>query len=385
MPSFKDLPLSPPLQLALEKMGFEELTEVQDKCILPMLEKKDIIAKAPTGTGKTCAFGVPIIERLSGEEKKPVALVLCPTRELCQQIVQELRALAAFKPKVHITAIYGGQPIQKQIAALSMPNQVIVATPGRLKDHLARRTVDLREVEVAVLDEADEMLNMGFYKDVVGILNQLPRRNQVSMFSATISREVMDIGWLYQRDPVEVTVQPVAQNEPKITQFCIESTGRQRLWDIMALVRQNNYKRAMIFCNTKYTTQSLCDQLRENGFTADCLHGDMLQAARNRIMDQFRKGEIDILVATDVAARGIDVSDVEVVFNYELPNENEYYTHRIGRTGRAKREGTSYVFFSPSEKIRLRNVMRYTRSTPTALKLNEQGQYEEDPEFNLNS
>ena len=386
MANYDTLPLSAELQRAIAQMGFTQMTEVQEKAIPLMMEGKEVTAKAPTGTGKTCAFGVPIVEKLSGEETKPAALILCPTRELCQQIVEELRALALFKPGIHIAAIYGGQPIEKQIKRLKEAvHQIIVATPGRLKDHMNRKTLDMRQVETVVLDEADEMLDMGFYKDVVSILDRLPAKKQVCMFSATISREVMDIGWLYQREPEEITVQPVKDSEPRITQYCIESTGRQRLWDIMTLIEQKNYRRAMIFCNTKYTTQSICDQIREKGYRANCLHGDMIQSARNRIMEQFRAGEFDILVATDVAARGIDISDVEVVFNYEMPNENEYYTHRIGRTGRAKREGTSYLLFSPNEKIRLRNLIRHTRNTVTALKLSADGEYVQDTAFDLNS
>ncbi len=374
---YKELSLSKEVQQAIEKMGFTTLTEVQEKAIPLMLAGKEVTAKAPTGTGKTCAFGVPIVERLNAGVQKPMALVLCPTRELCLQIVDELSALCAFKPGLSVVALYGGQPIAKQINALKTPQQIVVATPGRLKDHMQRRTLDLRCVETVVLDEADEMLDMGFYKDVVGILEKLPAKKQVCMFSATISREVMDIGWLYQKEPEEITVEPLQESEPQITQYCIESTGRQRFWDLTTLIRKNGYRRAMVFCNTKYATQSLCDQLRTGGFNADCLHGDMPQQNRNKIMEKFRKGEINILVSTDVAARGIDVPEVEAVFNFELPNENEYYTHRIGRTGRAQREGVSYVLYSKSELARLRNVLKYTRSAVIPLRLNAQGNYEE--------
>lgn len=373
MADYQTLTLSPELHKAVQQMGFTEMTEIQEKAIPVMLEGRDIIAKAPTGTGKTCAFGIPLIEGTDPRKKCVQGLVLCPTRELCTQIAGDLCQLAKFKEGLQVVSLYGGQPIAKQISALRRSPQVVVATPGRLLDHLNRRTLRLDGVTVAVLDEADEMLDMGFMKDVRKILDGLKNRRQMVMFSATISREVMDISWLYQRDEVEITVKPVEESEPKITQFSMLSTGSRKLEDLCTILRLKGYRRAIIFCNTKYTTGRLSEQLRERGFGAECLHGDMRQQERNQMMAAFKAGRIAVLVSTDVAARGIDVSDVDVVFNYEVPLENEYYLHRIGRTGRARREGDSYVFFSEEERKHLNEIIRYTRSNVTQLRFDENG------------
>lgn len=374
MALYSELNLSEELLKAVERMGFTEMTEIQEKAIPVMLAGHEIIAKAPTGTGKTCAFGIPIIEKINPADAFVQAVILCPTRELSTQICEELRQLAHFKPEIKIVAVYGGQPIDKQITALKHGAQIVVATPGRMLDHMHRRTINLSRAGIAVLDEADEMLDMGFYKDVCKILDKLPKEKQMVMFSATISREVMDIGWIYQRDTVELTVEPVQDNEPKITQYMIQSVGRQKFADLVYIMQSNQYRKAIIFCNTKYTTTSLSDQLREKGFNSDCLNGDMRQSERNKIMSDFKAGTLDVLVATDVAARGIDVTDVDAVFNFEIPMENEYYTHRIGRTGRAKKEGTSYIFYSKEELPRLSNIIRYTRSNVVELAFNSDGE-----------
>ena len=374
MANYSDFNLSEETLKAVEKMGFTEPTEIQEKAIPVMMEGREIIAKAPTGTGKTSAFGIPIVEKVDQSDPAVQAVVLCPTRELAVQIVEELRQLAAFRPELKVVAVYGGQPIDKQINALKRGAQVVVATPGRMLDHMHRRTINLSKVKIAVLDEADEMLDMGFYRDVCRILDRLPKERQMVMFSATISREVMDIGWLYQRDNVELTVEPVRDNEPKITQYLLESVGRQKLADLCYILKSNDYHRCIIFCNTKYATQSLCGQLQDRGFNSDCLHGDLRQSDRNRIMAAFRDGQVEMLVATDVAARGIDVTDVDAVFNYEIPLENEYYTHRIGRTGRAKKEGVSYTFYGEDDLKRLRNIIKYSRSHATLLEFNEEGE-----------
>lgn len=374
MALYSELNLSEELLKAVERMGFTEMTEIQEKAIPVMMQGREIIAKAPTGTGKTCAFGIPIIEKIDQGNASVQAIVLCPTRELSTQICEELRQLAHYKPEIKIIAVYGGQPIDKQIKALRRGAQIVVATPGRMLDHLHRKTVNLSKVKIAVLDEADEMLDMGFYKDVCKILDRLPKDKQMVMFSATISREVMDIGWIYQRDTVELTVEPVQESEPKITQYMIRSVGRQKFADLVYIMQSNDYHKAIIFCNTKYTTTSLSEQLRKHGFNCECLNGDMRQSERNKIMADFKAGGIDVLVATDVAARGIDVTDVDAVFNFEIPLENEYYTHRIGRTGRAKKEGTSYTFYSDDDLPRLRNIIRYTRSNVVELEFDQSGE-----------
>ncbi len=370
---YQDMDLSPEVMQAVERMGFVHPTEIQEKAIPVMMEGREIIAKAPTGTGKTCAFGIPIVEKVDPASPELQALVLCPTRELCTQITDDLRNLAHFKPELKIVSVYGGDPINKQIAALKGKPQVVVATPGRLLDHMQRRTLNLNKTRIAVLDEADEMLDMGFFKDVRKILDRLPKDKQMVMFSATISREVMDIGWLYQMDPVELTVLPVEESKPKITQYCLQTTGRQKLRDLCNLLTKLDYRRVLIFCNTKYATQSLCGQLQDRGIPAECLHGDMLQGARNKIMAKFKAGEIDVLIATDVAARGIDVTGVDAVFNFEMPQDNTSYLHRIGRTGRAQREGASYLFYGPDEKSRLYNLVHYTRSVVQPIEMNEEG------------
>ena len=360
---YAELNVSPEIRRAVEAMGFTEMTEVQEKAIPLMMAGHDMIAKAPTGTGKTCAFGIPVIERIQKEKKVPQAVILAPTRELAQQIAAELQNLCQFLPEVRIACLYGGANMQRQAEKLQKGCQIIVATPGRLMDHYKRRTIDVSAVETVVLDEADEMLNMGFYKDVRHIIDLMKNRKSLSMFSATISREVMDIGWLYQHDAAEVTVQPKLESMPKIAQYKLLTTNRDKLGDLAQLVIGEGYKRVMVFCNTKFTTATLCNQLARLNFSVDCLHGDLSQAERNRIMTRFREGQIAMLVATDVAARGIDVSDVDAVINYDVPGDNEHYTHRIGRTGRAKKEGVSYLFYVPEEKKRVQELLRLTRNT----------------------
>ena len=364
---YAELNVSPEIRRAVEAMGFTEMTEVQEKAIPLMMAGHDMIAKAPAGTGKTCAFGIPVIERIQKEKKVPQAVILAPTRELAQQIAAELQNLCQFMPEVRIACLYGGANMQRQAEKLQKGCQIIVATPGRLMDHYKRRTIDVSAVETVVLDEADEMLNMGFYKDVRHIIDLMKNRKSLSMFSATISREVMDIGWLYQHDAAEVTVQPKLESMPKIAQYKLLTTNRDKLGDLAQLVIGEGYKRVMVFCNTKFTTAPLCNQLARLNFSVDCLHGDLSQAERNRIMTRFREGQIAMLVATDVAARGIDVSDVDAVVNYDVPSENEHYTHRIGRTGRAKREGSSYLFYTKEEQRRVEDLLRLTGNTEDCL------------------
>ena len=369
--NYSELNVPEQIHKAVERMGFTEMTEVQEKAIPPMMEGKDIIAKAPTGTGKTCAFGIPLILGLDQSRNYPQAVVMAPTRELAQQITEDLQDLAHFYPDIRVVAVYGGANIQKQIEKLKKGAQIVVATPGRLQDHMNRRTVDLSHVTTVVLDEADEMLNMGFYKDVRKILDQIKSRQRLAMFSATISREVMDIGWLYQRDAEEITVQPVEDSAPRIDQYLVLTTGRNKLADMAEIIVQKGYKRVMVFCNQKYTTAMLANQMARLNFVVDCLHGDLSQAERNKIMGEFKAGNIAELVATDEAARGIDVSEVDAVFNYDVPDSNEYYTHRIGRTGRAKHTGEAYVLYTKEEHKRVRDMLRYTRNTATPIAFDE--------------
>ena len=369
---YKDLAgVRPEILQAVERMGFTEMTEVQEKTIPVMMAGHDVIAKAPTGTGKTCAFGIPIIERIDPARPLPQAVILAPTRELAQQIAGDLQDLTHFLPDVRTVCVYGGADMQKQANRLKKGCQIVVATPGRLMDHMRHKSIDVSAVTSVVLDEADEMLNMGFYKDVRKIIDAMKARKSLCMFSATISREVMDIGWLYQRDAEEIIVQPVQASQPKITQYTLCTTGRSKLADLAQIIISGGYKRVMVFCNTKFTTATLTNQLARLNFVTDCLHGDLSQGERNKIMAAFREGKIAVLVATDVAARGIDVEDVDAVINYEVPSSNEYYTHRIGRTGRAKKEGVSYLLYDASEKKRVDELLRLTRSKATPVHWDE--------------
>ena len=330
---FSELSIRPELIRATQAMGFTEMTEIQQKAIPLMLDGHDMIAKAPTGTGKTVAFGIPILSAVDVTRQKPQAVILSPTRELAQQIAADLEALAQYMQGVRIVCVYGGAGLEKQQKQLKAGCQIVVATPGRLMDHYRHHAIDLSGVETVVLDEADEMLNMGFYKDVRHIIDLMKNRRSLSMFSATISREVLDIGWLYQKNAAEVDVQPMLESMPKIDQFKLLTTGRDKLADLAQIIISKGYQRVMVFCNTKYNTAMLANQLARLNFNVDCLHGDLSQAERNRIMGRFKAGEIAVLVATDVAARGIDVSDVDAVINYDVPLHPPHRPHRPRQAG----------------------------------------------------
>ncbi len=360
---FDTLGLSPEIMRALEKKNYQLSTPIQAGCIPPMLDWQDVTAKAPTGTGKTFAFGIPIIEHIDGENDQVQAVILAPTRELAMQITAEMRDLAQFKPGVRMVCLYGGQPIGKQIDALKKRPQIVIATPGRLGDHLKRRTVRIDAVQTAVLDEADRMLDMGFIHDVTRLLDQMKNRKNLGLFSATISREVMDIAWVYQRDAVEITVRPDEENKPDILQYRLETTLDGKVDALEKIITQEQYDRVMIFCNTKGNTERVTKLLQMRGVDAQCIHGDIPQEKREKVMARFRCGELRVFVATDVAARGIDVDDVEAVFNYDVPDENEYYVHRIGRTGRAKRHGAAYTFVTDYPgMVRLNDIAKHTRN-----------------------
>ena len=357
--SFDSFGLSEASMRAVRNKGYTISTPVQAGCIPPMMEGKDVIAKAPTGTGKTMAFGIPIIESIDPASEKVQAIILAPTRELAIQITDEMREVAVCHEGVRIVCLYGGQPIGKQIEALKRRPQIVVATPGRLSDHMKRRTVVVKDVKTVVLDEADRMLDMGFIHDVTRILDKIPNRKNLGMFSATISREVMDISWVYQRDPEEITVRPTEENKPDILQYRLEVPSDGKVDAIVKILNKENYDRVMCFCNTKGSTERLTKFLQMRGVDAQCIHGDIPQKKREAVMQLFRDGKLRVFVATDVAARGIDVDDVDAVFNFEVPDENEYYIHRIGRTGRAKRHGVAYTLISdfPS-RMRLDDIVR---------------------------
>ncbi|WP_251448491.1 DEAD/DEAH box helicase [Vermiculatibacterium agrestimuris] len=374
---YDELGLSEAILKAVEKKGYIQATPVQAGAIPYFMEWKDVIAKAPTGTGKTFAFGIPMVEHADPAGGDVTGLVLAPTRELAIQIQEELQDLCAFKEGVQVVCLYGGAPIEKQITQLKKGPQIVVATPGRLMDHMKRRTVRLDHVETVVLDEADRMLDMGFIRDVTRILDQIKSRRNIGMFSATISREVMDISWVYQRDPVEITVQADVQNKPDIDQYRIEVDRSAKAELMVQLLTHGGYERAIAFCNTKNMTDRLSGLLRMAGVKCEAIHGDIQQSAREKSLGRFRQGKFQVLVATDVAARGLDIDDVDVVFNYDVPDENEYYVHRIGRTGRARRHGVAYTFVSGvTEDLRMDEIVKGTRNTVKKLRY-EKGTLEE--------
>ena len=365
---------------AFDWMGFKELTSIQKKCIPLMMEGHDIIAIAPTGTGKTLGFGIPMLEYVNLDQPTVQEIVLAPTRELAQQIADELTNLAHFIKGLKIAVIYGGQPFGKQMQALGRKPQVLVATPGRLLDHMQRGNIKLNTVHTMVLDEADEMLKMGFIQDVQKIIESADPNRQLVMFSATTNQDVLTVSWKCQHDPIEIVVQAEAESKPNITQYVVESDQKQKYEHLLYLLDSDQYKRMMVFCNTKDMTARLCERLQKAGYSAECLHGDVRQSQRDKVMNGFRKGSFEILVATDVAARGIDVDDVEAVFNYDLPDKQEYYVHRIGRTGRAKRAGVSFSFVSFRDSIRMDEIRKYTHTTPISLQFDDFGTlcYKED-------
>ena len=371
---FDSMGLSQEMLRALEKKGYEVSTPIQAGCIPPMMDWQDVTAKAPTGTGKTFAFGIPIIEHIDPESEAIQAVILAPTRELAMQITGEMRDLAQFKPGIRLVCLYGGQPIGKQIDTLKKRPQIVVATPGRLGDHMKRRTVRIDTAQTVILDEADRMLDMGFIHEVTRLLDHMKNRKNLGLFSATISREVMDIAWVYQRDPVEITVRPDEENKPDILQYKLEVSMNQKVDALQKILDQEQYDRAMVFCNTKGNTERVAKLLQMRGVDAQCIHGDIPQEKREKVMAKFRRGELRVFVATDVAARGIDVDDVDAVFNYDVPDENEYYVHRIGRTGRAKRHGVAYTFVSDYPGlVRLENIAKHTRNDIKAVKFDESG------------
>ena len=371
---YRQLGLSDELMRAIDKKGYVQATPVQAGAIPYFMDWKDVIAKAPTGTGKTFAFGIPMVEHIDPENADVQALVLAPTRELAIQIQDELRDLCAFKEGVRVVCLYGGQPIDRQINQLKKAPQIVVATPGRLMDHMKRRTVRLDQVQTVVLDEADRMLDMGFVRDVTHILDTMPRRRNLGMFSATISREVLDISWVYQRDPVEITVQADQENRPDIVQYSLQVERSEKAEVMAHLLDMGGYERVIAFCNTKNMTDRLAGLLDMRGISCAAIHGDIPQAVREKTLQKFREGKMRVLVATDVAARGLDIDDVDAVFNYDVPDENEYYIHRIGRTGRAKRHGVAFSLVSSvTESIRLDDIKKATGSQIRAVHFNDHG------------
>ena len=365
--SFEEMDLSKEVLRAIKDMGFTTPSTVQAKTIPLMMSGADVNAIAPTGTGKTCAFGIPMLEYVQLNEPEVQEVVLAPTRELALQIGDELTKLAKYIKGCRIAVLYGGQPIPKQLAALQRKPQILVATPGRLLDHMNRGNVHLNAVHTMVLDEADEMLNMGFVKDVTRIIEATPDERQMVLFSATTNQDVLTIAWKYQHDPIEVTVEATKQDRPQIAQYVISTEQNKKIDHLLYLLDADVYQRVMIFCNTKFMTDRLTERLKKEGYQAECIHGDVKQSQRNVVMNDFRRGKFPILIATDVAARGIDVDDVEAVINFDLPAENEYYLHRIGRTGRAHKHGVSFSLVTFQESVRMDEILKYMIAKPLPL------------------
>lgn len=365
--SFEEMDLSKEVLRAIKDMGFTTPSTVQAKTIPLMMSGADVNAIAPTGTGKTCAFGIPMLEYVQLNEPEVQEVVLAPTRELALQIGDELTKLAKYIKGCRIAVLYGGQPIPKQLAALKRKPQILVATPGRLLDHMNRGNVHLNAVHTMVLDEADEMLNMGFVKDVTRIIEATPDERQMVLFSATTNQDVLTIAWKYQHDPIEVTVEATKQDRPQIAQYVISIEQNKKIDHLLYLLDADVYQRVMIFCNTKFMTDRLTERLKKEGYQAECIHGDVKQSQRNVVMNDFRRGKFPILIATDVAARGIDVDDVEAVINFDLPAENEYYLHRIGRTGRAHKHGVSFSLVTFQESVRMDEILKYMIAKPLPL------------------
>lgn len=365
--SFEEMDLSKEVLRAIKDMGFTTPSTVQAKTIPLMMSGADVNAIAPTGTGKTCAFGIPMLEYVQLNEPEVQEVVLAPTRELALQIGDELTKLAKYIKGCRIAVLYGGQPIPKQLAALKRKPQILVATPGRLLDHMNRGNVHLNAVHTMVLDEADEMLNMGFVKDVTRIIEATADERQMVLFSATTNQDVLTIAWKYQHDPIEVTVEATKQDRPQIAQYVISTEQNKKIDHLLYLLDADVYQRVMIFCNTKFMTDRLTERLKKEGYQAECIHGDVKQSQRNVVMNDFRRGKFPILIATDVAARGIDVDDVEAVINFDLPAENEYYLHRIGRTGRAHKHGVSFSLVTFQESVRMDEILKYMIAKPLPL------------------
>ena len=372
--TFLDLGLSPQIVQAWEQKGYGYPTRIQAEAIGPLMQWKDVIAKAPTGTGKTFAFGIPMIEHIDAASEDLQGLILAPTRELAIQICDELRGLLKFYKDIRVAVVYGGAKIEGQISQLKKHPQIVVATPGRLMDHYHRKTLRLDKVKTVILDEADRMLDMGFFDDVTKIIEKIKNRKNLGLFSATISQEVMTVSWMYQRDEVEITVPADQENRPDIDQYSITVPPLEKIGIVLKLLRTMQPARCIIFCNTKAMCQRLSDDLRRAGADADCLHGDIRQATREKTMRTFKDGKLAVLIATDVASRGIDVDDVDMVINYDVPEENEYYIHRIGRTGRAKKKGIAISIIGTfPEQAKLDEIAKYSHYQVQKVKFLDDG------------
>ena len=359
---FDELNIDERILRAVEDMGFEETSPIQTQAIPAVLEGIDVIGQAQTGTGKTAAYSIPVLQKINPDVKKPQAIVLCPTRELAVQVAEEIRKLAKYMSDIKVLPVYGGQEIVRQIKSLKAGVQIIVGTPGRVMDHMRRKTVKFDSVSMVILDEADEMLDMGFREDMETILTETPEERQTVLFSATMPKPIMEIARKFQKDAKIIKVVRKELTVSNIDQFYYEVRPKNKTEILSRLIDIYNPKLSVVFCNTKRQVDELISELKGRGYFADGIHGDMKQQQRDRVMDDFRSGKTEILIATDVAARGIDVDGVDIVFNYDLPQDEEYYVHRIGRTGRAGKSGLALSFISGREVYKLKDIERYCKT-----------------------
>lgn len=359
---FEDIYLSADIQKGIKGMGFEEMSPIQGQAIPVLLDGKDIIGQAQTGTGKTAAFGIPILEMTDASEKTIQALVLCPTRELSIQVAEEISNLGKFKKGLKVLPVYGGQPIDRQLRALKAGVQIVIGTPGRVIDHIRRKTIKTDNIKMMVLDEADEMFDMGFRDDIELVMNTLPAERQTVFFSATMEQQIIKFASRYQNEPEFIKVVHKELTVPKVEQAYFELKQHMKTEILSRLMDIYNPKLTVVFCNTKKKVDELTEELQGRGYFADGLHGDLKQTQRDNVMGKFRKGTIEVLIATDVAARGLDVDDVDLVINYDMPQDDEYYVHRIGRTARAGREGKAFSFVAGRDIYKLKDIQRYTKT-----------------------
>src|SRR5882762_219136 len=358
---FTELGLSADILKAVDKMGFEEASPIQTAVIPTILAGRDVVGQSSTGSGKTAAFAIPAIERVDPKIRAVQVLVLCPTRELAVQVAEETAKLSFFKRGVQTVPIYGGQSYERQFRALAAGAQVVIGTPGRVMDHMERGTMKLDQLKLVILDETDRMLDMGFRDDIEHILKSVPATRQLLFFSATIPRAIQDLISRYSQDPAWIKIESVAQNAPQVEQTYFEVDRRSKIEALTRLIDVNDFRYGIIFCSTKIMVDDLDEHLHSRGYQTDRLHGDISQAQRDRVMEKFRRRGFEFLVATDVAARGLDVDDLEVVFNFDLPNDAEDYTHRIGRTGRAGKKGQAFTFVAGRELYKLQSMVQYAR------------------------
>src|SRR6476661_4944226 len=375
--TFAELGLSPEVLKAIDKLGFEQASPIQAESIPVLMQGRDVVGQSQTGSGKTAAFAVPAIEKVDPLQRTVQVLILCPTRELAVQVSEEVHKLAFFKRGLHALPVYGGQSYDRQFQGLRQGAHIVIGTPGRVMDHMRRGTLRLDALKIVILDEVDVMLNMGFRDDIELILQATPKERQTVFFSATIPRPIQQLIEKYARDPQNIRIEQKALTVPTVEQVYYEVDRRYKIDLLTRLIDIHDLKLGIVFCNTKRMVDDLVDHLEAQGYMADRLHGDMTQAMRDRVMNKFRKSGLDFLVATDVAARGIDVDDVQVVFNYDLPYDAEDYVHRIGRTGRAGRSGRAISFVAGRELFQIQHIERFTKMRIQRAKIRTSNEVEE--------